>query len=342
MTTSSRRFASLLAAPLVALSLLVTSAAGAQQPSEPSASDLESARELYKEGKELRQKGDLRGALERFKAAHGYGQTPVTGLELGKTHLQLGELVEAREVLLSIGRLKVASDETEKSASARTEAADLAEQIRPRIPTLVVKVNGVKPDVTPQVTVDGTVTPSIGLSSMRKINPGEHGVVVRAAGREEKRSVTLAESETKEVSIAITDASPKVGGDGSSAPGQDSAVQARGRSIHTLTWVGLGVGVVGIATGSIAGVLALGKASNVKNACSGLSCPPGSKKDVNDGRTDATISTIAFAVGVAGLGAAAVGYFVLSPSAKDRAALAPRRGVRLAVTPTWAGVDGVF
>jgi hypothetical protein len=308
------------------------------QATEPSAADLESARELYREGKDLRQKGDLRGALERFKAAHGYGQTPVTGLELGKAYLQVGDLVEAREVLLSIARLKVASDETEKSAAARTEAADLAEQIRPKIPTLVVKVSGVKPDATPQVLVDGASTPVVSLSSTRKTNPGEHTVVVRSDDREEKRTLTLAEGETKDLDIAISDASPKVS-EGAAPTGPEKPAETGGsRSIHVVTWIGLGVGVAGVAVGAVTGVMALGKANDVKDACSGVHCPPSARSDVDHGRTFANISTIGFAVGALGIATAAVGYFVLSPPSKSARAAA----VRLVIRPSWAGIDGSF
>lgn len=338
----SRSHRSRFAALLVTVG--ITLAAGtvhAQAASQPSAADLESARELYRDGKELRQKGDLRGALERFKAAHGYGQTPVTGIELGKTHLQLGELVEAREMFLSIGRIKVASDETEKSASARTEAAQLAEQLRPRIPTLVVKVSGVKADAPAQVAIDGANAPVVSLSSMRKVNPGEHAIVVRVSGREEKRSVSLAEGETKEVDVAFTDASPKVADDatvGAGTPADNAASGSGGRPVHVVTWIGLGIGVAGIGLGAVTGVMALGKAGSVTDACRGVSCPPSARADVEDGRTVANISTIAFAVGAAGLATAAVGYFVLSPIRKT----ARTNGVHLALTPAWAGIHGDF
>jgi hypothetical protein len=333
MTSSKKPIAALL---VVAGLMFGAGPVHAQSP-EPSAADLESARELYREGKELRQKGDLHGALERFKAAHGYGQTPVTGLELGKTHLQLGELVEAREVLLSIGRIKVAADETEKSATARTEAAELAEQIRRRIPTLIVKVSGVKPDVAAQVVVDGANTPVVSFSSMRKVNPGEHTIVVQAGGREEKRSVTLAEAETKEISVGITDASPKVIAPDASTVLDKPREPTEKRPIHVVTWIGLGVGVAGLALGAVTGVMALGKAGDVTDACRGTSCPPSARSDVEDGRTAANISTIAFAVGAAGIATAAVGFFVLSPSRSARAA-----GVRLAINPAWAGIHGSF
>lgn len=332
MTTSSRRLRTL----FVVAGLMLGRAAHAQT-AEPSAADLESARELYRQGKDLRQQGDVRGALERFKAAHRYGQTPVTGLELGKTHQQLGELVEAREVFLSIARIKVAADETEKSAAARTEAAELAEQVRERIPTLVVKVNGVKDESQVKVTVDGAPTPVVSFSSTRRINPGEHAIVVRSADREEKQTVALVEGETKDVEIAITDASPKYGD-----AAKPAAAPGGARSPHVLTWIGLGVGVVGFAVGSITGVMALGKASNVKDACQGTTCPPSARADVEDGRSVATISTIGFLAGGVGLAAAAIGYFVLSPKTSPAATGGSPLRVRMLLHPSGVGLDGHF
>ena len=122
MTSSSRlALASLLAV------LTVASVAAAQQ--QPSAADLETARSLYKQGKALEAKGDDKGALDKLTAAHALGRTPLTGIELARLQARLGMIVEAREVCLSIGRTQVASDETQRSADARTEAAKLAEAL---------------------------------------------------------------------------------------------------------------------------------------------------------------------------------------------------------------------
>ena len=79
---------------------------------EPTASDLETARELYKEGRALRDKNDLKAALEKFKGAHALASTPVTGLELGRTHMLLTELVEAREAFLSVAKIPFADKES--------------------------------------------------------------------------------------------------------------------------------------------------------------------------------------------------------------------------------------
>ena len=119
-----------------------------------SASDLASARALYKEARELRDKGDPKGALEKFKAANALAGTPITALELGRTHAQIGQPVEALETWLSVARMKEQPNESENAKAARAEAASLAQQIGSRIPSLVVKVEGAPPGSTPQVTVD--------------------------------------------------------------------------------------------------------------------------------------------------------------------------------------------
>jgi hypothetical protein len=304
----------------------------ASTPSAPSAADLESARELFKEGRELRQNGDLRRALDRFKAAHAYGQTPVTALELGRTHVQIGELVEGREVLLSVARMKVQPDETDKSAQARAEAAELAEEVKKRIPTLSVKLAGVASDSAAQLTVDGFAVPIVGLSGIRKANPGKHVVVARAGTHEETRNVELEEGKTQEIAIDLAGTGAAGGGPTPPVVAPDTT----GKKISPVTWIGLGVGVVGVGVGTAFGVIALGKASKVNDACTGTHCPPSTKSDVDSGRSAATISTIGFAVGGAGLIAAAVGYLVLSKPSASALRVVPF------VTANGAGVDGRF
>src|SRR5687767_13536494 len=113
--TSSKR---ILALCTILLSLFAAGPARAQR----TAADLESARQLYNQGIGLRDAGDLRGALEKFRAAHALGNTPVTGIELCRTHAAMRQPVEAREICLGVARIPPTAQETQKSQDARSEA----------------------------------------------------------------------------------------------------------------------------------------------------------------------------------------------------------------------------
>ena len=76
---------------------------------EPSAADAETALALYKTGKQMRDSGDAKGALEKLRAAYALVETPIIALELGRTYAALGKLVEAREVLAVYSNVEVVS-----------------------------------------------------------------------------------------------------------------------------------------------------------------------------------------------------------------------------------------
>src|SRR3954467_5794820 len=114
----ARRLAIVLSLSLAA-SVVVT--AGPAR-AEPTAADSETALQLFKDGKALRESGDLAGALGKLRAAYALVQTPITALELGRTQMALGQLVEARDVLLTASRIPVRANESAKAGEARIEA----------------------------------------------------------------------------------------------------------------------------------------------------------------------------------------------------------------------------
>jgi hypothetical protein len=62
-----------------------------------------------------------------------------------------------------------------------------------------------------------------------------------------------------------------------------------------------GVGIAGLAVGGIAGRLALGKKGIVDENCQDLRCNEEGLAALDSGKTLATVSTVGFAVGLAGL-----------------------------------------
>jgi len=299
MTSSSARRV-VLALALAALAPFAPATAAAQ--AAPSASDLETARALVKEGREKRAAGDLPGALAAFRAAHALGQTPVTGLELARAHEQLGELLEAREVALSIGRTSVASDETERSVIARRDATALAESLRPRIPTLYVRITGALQPELVEVTVDGALLAPAARGQPRKVNPGKHAVAAALPGAERvERSVELAESETREVVLEVTPAAELTAPVVLVAPAPLSPPEPpRDKRVSPILTIGIVLAGGGIAVGSVTGISALNTASDLSALCPGNACPP-QHHDVLDGaRTMGTVSTVGFAFAAVG------------------------------------------
>src|SRR5689334_15630072 len=72
---------------------------------DPTAAEKETARALMAEGRDLRERGDSKSALKRFMAADALMHVPTTGLEVARTQVALGLLVEARETLRTVARL---------------------------------------------------------------------------------------------------------------------------------------------------------------------------------------------------------------------------------------------
>jgi hypothetical protein len=342
----------------VAMALAPCRLASAQQRS---AADIAQARDLFNEGTSLRDKGDTAGALEKLRAAHALAATPITGLELGRTYIAAGKLVEAREVLLGVGRIPVSPQETARSAAARTTAAQLAEQVRPRIARLGVHVTGAALDAV-TVSIDGATVASDALAAPRPVNPGKHQVVaVPSSGARAEATVDIKEGESRDVELHVTLA-PSAGAtaqDASSAqPGPagqagPSGEPARGKELpneppaaaprsggRVLVWTGFGLAAAGVAAGAVTGILAMSKSSSVNDACHNtLDCPRTVDSDLQTGRTMGTISTIAFA---AAGGGAVLGVVALLVGRKNETPPAATAWVTPWVAPGAGGLSGAL
>jgi hypothetical protein len=323
----------------VAISACLAPKAYAQQPSSI---DVAQARELLNEGLALRSKGDNRAAIEKLKAAHALARTPITGIELGRTYMAGGQLVEARETFLSIARIAPQPEETQRSKAARAEASQLAEQLRSRIPSLTIRVTGVPADAV-AVTVDGAAVPSEALAAPRFVDPGTHHVFARStSGGTAETTAELKEGEAREVELKIvfTD------GGQTNAPASNSPRSAEsplpvvtdragsessaGRS-HVLDWSLIGGGAaIGVA-GGILMIVETSKASDANN-------------NHDKGAYDSAVS--AWTVGLVGTivgGAAVAGGVVLLAFVPDgNGARSSQASVRLGIGVNSLRLDGTW
>ncbi len=108
----------------------------------PSAADVATARELYKQGADALDAGNAKLAADKLSQAWALVQTPVIGFDLARAQSALGHLVEAREAALGVQRIPVAKDETARSSEARGDATKIAAQLEPRSPHVTRDVRG--------------------------------------------------------------------------------------------------------------------------------------------------------------------------------------------------------
>jgi hypothetical protein len=117
---------------------------------------------------------------------------------------------------------------------------------------------------------------------------------------------------------------------------------------NTLAYVALGVGGAGLLVGTITGVMAMSKKSDLE--CQGKACPSSQEDALDSAKTMATVSTVGFSVGLVGVGVGVV--LLLTGNSASKASLAgpqlakyePSRGLR--VGPWFgseaAGLQGSF
>jgi hypothetical protein len=221
---------------------------------------------------------------------------------------------------------------------AQRDAKEALKSLKERIPTIKVEIKGAL-DILAKVAIDDKPFESATLSTPQLLDPGNH--VVRATtkdGRLLTESVTLAESESKTVSLDLSKAVAPV--NATAAPAPVSAVPVTPAALPTNSavsssnpepgprskrstqqWAGyasLGVGAAGLVLGTTAGLIAWSKYSNIKGQCGGRDCEGGVYDRENPSyETLKTVSTVGFIV--AGVGAA-TGATLLLVRPKDTAA----------------------
>jgi hypothetical protein len=279
-----------------------------QAQAQVSAADRETARSMMQEGRDLRDKGDLKGALQRFKTADDIMHVPTTSLEVARTQVALGMLVEALDTIAGIRKTPALADDPTPFKDARLKADELDAQVEGKVPSITITVTGAAEGETPAISVDGVSLPAAAANVPRKVDPGHHVVTARAPSGQAKGEIDVAEGEKKDVQLALTSGGTPEGEN----PPSDQGPEGPRNIVHTpgpLTYGGIIVGGIGLVGGAITGLMTLSKASAVKSECKGpnMTCTTTQgQSDLNAGNSLATISTIGFAVAGAGAAVAVV------------------------------------
>lgn len=243
-----------LAAAAVLLSVLgaaPAARAGADQ-------DRWAAHQQLTQGQDLKKKGQLQEALTRFEESLRLDPKLVTMIELAETEEQLGKLLEAR------GHWAAARDKAGQvgAGTSKQRAEERLAALEKRLAHLTLQLAADAPAGS-QVFLDDAPLEQASLGAALPLNPGDHVVVVKAAGHDDaKYAVKLAESDNQTLPVGVTPKAapppppppppPKVA-PSPKTPVQDEAQLSTnsGSTRRTLGIVVGAVGAVGLGTGAV-------------------------------------------------------------------------------------------
>lgn len=313
---------------------------------QPTAADKETARSLMADGRLQLEQSDPAGALEKFKAADAIMKVPTTGLEVARTYAALGKLVEARDTLAAVARIPECPGDPVPFMEARAQARKLDQELAPRVPAIRLNVKGAQPGTPIIVKVDDVPVPEAALSAPRRVNPGRHLVVAKSGMLEATQQVDVAEREVRDVDLELAPSGGNGHGDGAVRGQGPVVVKTKGPILSKpVAYVALGVGGLGLVVGTITGLMASSAKSDAEKGCVNNKCPPPTYADLDRAQSMATVSTVGFVVGIAGVGVGVVGLLT-QPKAdapKDNEKVEPKT---TKISP-WigvgsAGVSGTF
>ncbi len=321
-----------------ALVLGAALAAPAVASAQATPEELAAARLLFNEGKDLEKQKAYASAIEKFKKVAGVKMTPQVRFHIALCEENLGHLVEA------INGFELAGEEAKRAGSTATEVAEnapkRAEALRGRVPTLRLDLKGKA--ITSKILLDGAAVASSQLGVAAPIDPGEHVVEVHdAAGKATfHKDLKLKEKEVTRLEIPVNDVERAPASADAAPPPPLPAERSR-----VPVFLAGGVGVASLIASGVFFGLRAGTISTVAASCAdpvnytGCQSTADVRAAMASGRTYSTITGVTLGVGLAGLGAAGILWFVTSPK---KAPAPTKAGVML--VPTGPGLDvlGVF
>ncbi|HEY8091003.1 MAG TPA: hypothetical protein VIF09_24240 [Polyangiaceae bacterium] len=282
------------------------------------------AETAFREGRKAMQVGDYPTACARFADSERLEPAPGTLLNLAECETHIGKLVSAHE------HFGVAASGFPRGDVRRTVALSREAEIDKRVPRLILRLAPSAP-LDAIVHEGESVLESTALGTPKLVDPGRVIVVVTAAGRVD-RTYTLTLKEGDQVEQALDAGEPAPAGAATppsvvSPPPTLTALppveqaQSGGQFRRTLGFAVGGVGVAGLAVGALTGILALDRASTVKQHCPNQACDPQGLDAASQGKWMAPTSTVSFIAG--GVLVAAGAYLVFFGGGAKTVALAP-------------------
>jgi hypothetical protein len=348
-------------ARLLALAWLAASVAAGTSSfadDEPRAADRAAARELGTEGVMLANKGKCADAIEKLERADRLYHAPTTLGRLGECQIEVGQIVKGTENLQRVVREALPPNAPKVFVTAKERAQAALKKALPKIARLRIVVTA-PPDADFEVKLDKETLSKAALDTNRPADPGSH--VIEASGEgllPAEARITLKEGDAQSVALKLEAdpnaprlpaASAQSTSPRSSAPRERTSDEERppepGGS-KAGAYIVLGLGIAGLAIGSVTGAMALSRKSDIDGRCPDKNnCPESVRTDLDSAKTFGLVSTVGFIAGGVGIVGGVVLLLSSSSAPPPRSQLgsaAPRVTARPVLGIGYAGVAGGF
>lgn len=329
----------------LALALLATAPeafAGGVAPAAATPVQREQAQSRFLRGKELYGQGKFDAALAEFTASLDIVASPNTRLYIGRCLREMNRLVAAYSEL---GRTSIEAKELAKDDPRYQKASEAAETERkalePKLGFVEIAVKRAAPTTT--MRVGGEEVRRGGWNEPVPVMPGTAEVVVETPGHAAvKKSVTISAGQKQSVELDAAADTPDVATVAVTTDKKDAAAPTDRTGLRTYAYVAGGVALAGLATFTVAGLLANGTYSDLEQTCGGeRACPPGHEDEISSGKTQQTIANVGFVFFIVGA-AAAVTLYVISTPKSATSTQSAQATAKLVTRGTFLGLEGSF
>jgi hypothetical protein len=159
-----------------------------------------------------------------------------------------------------------------------------------------------------------------------------------ASGAEKSVTLSIAVGEAKALELTLPDAPPAAASVAPPAE-REPEPQDRVNPLRTWAWAIGGVGLAGVAAGSVTGILVLQKKATVTDHCVGSACDDVGKEAGDAGKTLAAVSTVSFGIGLTAV-ATSIALLIATEPRKAASPLTPR--FLAGRDGVWAGLEKSF
>lgn len=300
------------------------------------------AEQLYQEGKQLLEAGQIDLACDKLGGSYEREKLSGTLITLGYCREQQGKTASA----WSDYKQAIVLAQREGREAFVESATRFADAIEPKLSKLTIHYSG---NGAVDVSLDGTPLPAASLGTALPVDPGDHQVEASATGFHTWRGSVAVGSSAAQASLSIPPLAPApvavpepLATQPSPAPSERDAPESEG-GIPVWAWIVGGVGVVclGLSAGFIADTVGVG--AEIDEACGDdrQTCPPLDEYDfessfAREERSTAFAAGFGIAAGL-GIGAGIIGI-ALAPSGSP----AQASGWRLRVGAANADIGATF